>query len=305
MRTANDYYRSRFGGKVYRVSLNGGMTCPNRDGTIDTRGCIFCSRGGSGDFAASASLSVTEQLAEAKRKVAAKLPKQKKNFAGYLAYFQAFTNTYAPVPYLKKIFEEALADPEVVGLSVATRPDCLSPECIALLSELNRNKPVYVELGLQTIHAETAAFIRRGYPLSVYDHAVFRLQEANIAVITHVILGLPKESVDDMVATVRHVVAGGVHGIKLQLLHILEDTDLADYYRTAPASEFACMSLDSYMDVISAVLPCIPEETVIYRLTGDGPKRTLLAPLWSGDKKHVLNTLQHCLERSSLCNPKC
>ncbi len=305
MRTANDYYRSRFGGKVYRVSLNGGMTCPNRDGTIDTRGCIFCSRGGSGDFAASASLSVTEQLAEAKRKVAAKLPKQKKNFAGYLAYFQAFTNTYAPVPYLKKIFEEALADPEVVGLSVATRPDCLSPECIALLSELNRNKPVYVELGLQTIHAETAAFIRRGYPLSVYDHAVFRLQEANIAVITHVILGLPKESVEDMVATVRHVIAGGVHGIKLQLLHILEDTDLADYYRTAPASEFACMSLDSYMDVISAVLPCIPEETVIYRLTGDGPKRTLLAPLWSGDKKHVLNTLQHCLERSSLCNPKC
>lgn len=305
MRTANDYYRSRFGGKVYRVSLNGGMTCPNRDGTIDTRGCIFCSRGGSGDFAASASLSVTEQLAEAKRKVAAKLPKQKKNFAGYLAYFQAFTNTYAPVPYLKKIFEEALADPEVVGLSVATRPDCLSPECIALLSELNRKKPVYVELGLQTIHEETATFIRRGYPLSVYDHAVARLQEANIAVITHVILGLPKESVEDMVATVRHVVAGGVHGIKLQLLHILEDTDLADYYRTAPASEFACMSLDSYMDVISAVLPCIPEETVIYRLTGDGPKRTLLAPLWSGDKKHVLNTLQHCLERSSLCNPKC
>ncbi len=305
MRTANDYYRSRFGGKVYRVSLNGGMTCPNRDGTIDTRGCIFCSRGGSGDFAASASLSVTEQLAEAKRKVAAKLPKQKKNFAGYLAYFQAFTNTYAPVPYLKKIFEEALADPEVVGLSVATRPDCLSPECIALLSELNRKKPVYVELGLQTIHEETATFIRRGYPLSVYDHAVARLQEANIAVITHVILGLPKESVEDMVATVRHVIAGGVHGIKLQLLHILEDTDLADYYRTAPASEFACMSLDSYMDVISAVLPCIPEETVIYRLTGDGPKRTLLAPLWSGDKKHVLNTLQHCLERSSLCNPKC
>ena len=305
MRTANDYYRLRFGGKVYRVSLNGGMTCPNRDGTIDTRGCIFCSRGGSGDFAASSSLSVTEQLAEAKRKVAAKLPKQKKNFAGYLAYFQAFTNTYAPVPYLKKIFEEALADLEVVGLSVATRPDCLSPECITLLSELNRKKPVYVELGLQTIHKESAVFIRRGYPLAVYDDAVMRLQHAGIAVITHVILGLPKESVEDMVATVRHVIAGGVHGIKLQLLHILEDTDLADYYRTAPASEFTCMSLDSYMDVLSAVLPYIPEETVIYRLTGDGPKRTLLAPLWSGDKKHVLNTLQHCLERSSLCNPKC
>lgn len=305
MLTANDYYRSRFGGKVYRISLNGGMTCPNRDGTIDTRGCIFCSRGGSGDFAASASLSVTEQLAEAKRKVASKLPKQQKNFAGYLAYFQAFTNTYAPVPYLKQIFEEAMGDPEVIGLSIATRPDCLSSDCIALLSDLNRVKPVYVELGLQTVHEETAAFIRRGYPLSVYDDAVARLQQADIAVITHVILGLPKESVEDMVATVRHVIAGGVHGIKLQLLHILEDTDLADYYLTAPASEFACMTLESYMDALSAVLPLIPEETVIYRLTGDGPKRTLLAPLWSGDKKHVLNTLQHCLERSSLCNPKC
>lgn len=305
MLMANDYYRSRFGGKVYRVSLNGGMTCPNRDGTIDTRGCIFCSRGGSGDFAAPVSLSVTEQLTEAKRKVAAKLPKQKKNFAGYLAYFQAFTNTYAPVPYLKQIFEEALCDSEVVGLSVATRPDCLSPECITLLSDLTRKKPVYVELGLQTIHEQTAAFIRRGYPLSVYDDAVTRLHQAGISVITHVILGLPKESVEDMVATVRHVTAGGIHGIKLQLLHILEDTDLADYYRTAPVSEFACLSLDSYMEVLSAVLPLIPEETVIYRLTGDGPKRTLIAPLWSGDKKHVLNTLQHCLERSSLCNPKC
>lgn len=305
MLTANDYYRSRFGGKVYRISLNGGMTCPNRDGTIDTRGCIFCSRGGSGDFAASASLPITEQLAEAKQKVAAKLPKQKKNFAGYLAYFQAFTNTYAPVPYLKQIFEEALADSEVVGLSVATRPDCLSPECISLLSDLNRKKPVYVELGLQTVHEQTATFIRRGYPLSVYDDAVNRLHKEGIPVITHIILGLPKETAEDMITTVQHVVKVGVHGIKLQLLHILEDTDLADYYRSAPPSEFACMSLDSYMDVLSAILPLIPEETVIYRLTGDGPKRTLIAPLWSADKKHVLNTLQQYTERRSLCNPKC
>lgn len=305
MLTANDYYRTRFGGKVYRISLNGGMTCPNRDGTIDTRGCIFCSRGGSGDFAASAALSITEQLAEAKQKVAAKLPKQKKNFAGYLAYFQAFTNTYAPVAYLKQIFEEAMADSEVVGLSVATRPDCLSPDCIALLSALNRRKPVYVELGLQTIHKETADFIRRGYPLSVYDDAVIRLQKEDIPVITHIILGLPKESFEDMITTVQHVVTGGIHGIKLQLLHILQDTDLADYYRIAPSSEFACMSLDSYMDVLSAILPLIPEETVIYRLTGDGPKRSLIAPLWSADKKHVLNTLRQHMERSSLCNPKC
>ena len=305
MLTANDYYRARFGGKIYRISLNGGMSCPNRDGTLDTRGCIFCSRGGSGDFAASAALSVTEQLSHAKQKVAAKLPKQKDHFAGYLAYFQAFTNTYAPTDYLRRIFEEAIADPEVVGLSIATRPDCLSQECISLLASLNKQKPVYIELGLQTIHEATAVFIRRGYSLDVYDDAVRRLHEAGIPVITHVILGLPKESPEDMLATVQHVVTGGVHGIKLQLLHILEDTDLAEYYRSAPLSEFACMSMDSYFDVLTKILPLIPEDTVIYRLTGDGPKRTLLAPLWSADKKKVLNTLHKRLERSFPCNPKC
>ena len=305
MLTANDYYRSRFGGKVYRISLNGGMSCPNRDGTLDTRGCIFCSRGGSGDFAAPATLSVTEQLSVAKQKVAAKLPKNKDSFAGYLAYFQAFTNTYSPVPYLKQIFEEAMDDPEVVGLSVATRPDCLSQDCIDLLAFLNRHKPIYIELGLQTIHEETATFIRRGYPLEVYDDAVARLQAAGIPVITHVILGLPKETPSDMIATVRHVIKSNIHGIKLQLLHVLEDTDLADYYRTAEPSEFACMSLDAYMDILFTLLPLIPEDTVIYRLTGDGPKRSLIAPLWSADKKTVLNTLRQRMERSSLCNPKC
>lgn len=305
MLTANDYYRSRFGGKVYRISLNGGMSCPNRDGTIDTRGCIFCSRGGSGDFAASANLSISEQLASAKKQVAAKLPKRKENFAGYLAYFQAFTNTYAPASYLQRIFEEALADPEVVGLSVATRPDCLSPECVALLAELNRKKPVYVELGLQTIHEQTATFIRRGYALSVYDDAVARLQAAGLPVITHVILGLPKETPADMIATVQHVIKGGVHGIKLQLLHILQDTDLADYYHNASPTEFACMSLEAYTEILSSVLTLIPEETVVYRITGDGPKRLLIAPLWSADKKAVLNALHRQMERSSLCNLKC
>lgn len=305
MFTANEYYRARFGGKVYRVSLNGGMTCPNRDGTIGTRGCIFCSQGGSGDFATPATLHIPGQLAAAKKKVAAKLPKQKENFAGYLAYFQAFTNTYAPVSYLQRIFQEALADPEVVGLSVATRPDCLSPECVALLAELNRQKPVYVELGLQTIHEQSATFIRRGYPLSVYDDAVTRLQAAGLPVITHVILGLPKESPADMIATVQHVITGGVHGIKLQLLHILRNTDLADYYRNASPAEFACMSLDAYTEILCSVLPLIPEETVVYRITGDGPKRLLLAPLWSADKKAVLNALHRQMERSSLCNPKC
>lgn len=305
MVTANDYYQARFGGKVYRVSLNGGMSCPNRDGTIDTRGCIFCSRGGSGDFAASATLSVTEQLRDAKQKINAKLPKDNSKFAGYLAYFQAFTNTYAPVSYLRKLFTEAISDPEVVGLSIATRPDCLPPDCVLLLAELNQIKPVYVELGLQTIHASSADFIRRGYPLEVYDDAVARLKNYAIPVITHVILGLPKETPAHMAATVAHVVKGGVHGIKLQLLHVLENTDLADYYNCAPPEAFACMTLDAYSSVICKLLPLIPEDTVIYRLTGDGPKRSLIAPLWSGDKKNVLNTLHRCLERSSLCNPKC
>lgn len=298
MLTANEHYRAQFGGKVYRISLNGGMTCPNRDGTIGTGGCIFCSRGGSGEFAASALLPVAEQLAAAKKKIAAKLPKQKESFAGYLAYFQAFTNTYAPVPYLRRIFSEALSDPETVGLSVATRPDCLPAECIALLAELNRKKPVYVELGLQTVHEETARFLRRGYPLAVYDDAVSRLHAAGLPVITHIILGLPKETPADMVQTVRHVVNGGVHGIKLQLLHILEDTDLADYYRSAPASEFACMTLDSYTEVLCSLLPLVPEETVVYRITGDGPKKALLAPAWSADKKNVLNALHRQMERS-------
>lgn len=305
MLTANDYYRSRFGGKVYRISLNGGMTCPNRDGSIDTRGCIFCSRGGSGDFAASAALSVTEQLAVAKKKVAAKLPKRKESFAGYLAYFQAFTNTYAPVDYLRQIFTEALSDPEVVGLSVATRPDCLSSECITLLSELNKEKPVYVELGLQTIHEKTANFIRRGYPLSAYDDAVSRLHAAGLSVITHIILGLPKETPEDMAETVKHVVSGKVHGTKLQLLHVLQDTDLADYYKNAPSSEFACMTLDAYTELLCSLLTLIPEDTVLYRITGDGPKKTLIAPLWSADKKNVLNALHRQMERSFSCNRKC
>lgn len=305
MLTANDYYKARFGGKVYRISLNGGMSCPNRDGTLDTRGCIFCSRGGSGDFAPSSSLTITEQLADAKERIKAKLPKQSTDFAGYLAYFQAFTNTYAPVTYLKHIFTEALSDPEVVGLSVATRPDCLSPECISLLKELNLQKPVYIELGLQTIHERTATFIRRGYPLATYDDAVKQLQAAGIPVITHIILGLPKESPEDMLATVSHVTNAGVHGVKLQLLHILRDTDLADYYAFADPSEFSCMSFDSYLDILTRILPLIPEDTVIYRLTGDGPKRTLIAPLWSANKKYVLNTIRQHLERSFLCNPKC
>mgnify|MGYP003290307745 CR=1 FL=1 len=304
MITANEYYKERFGGKVYRVSLNGGMSCPNRDGTIDTRGCIFCSRGGSGDFATPADLSVTEQLRIAKSKIAAKLPKNASDFAGYLAYFQAFTNTYAPVDYLRSLFEAAIEDPEVVGLSVATRPDCISDDCLELLKELSQKKPIYVELGLQTAKESTACFIRRGYPLSVFDDAVQRLDSAGIPVITHVILGLPRETFEDMEATVRHVFSLPVHGIKLQLLHILQYTDLADYYH-GHENEFLCSTLPAYLSVLERIIPLIPDKAVVYRLTGDGPKKDLIAPLWSADKKNVLNAVHRCLERSTPCNPKC
>ena len=299
MKTANEYYKEVFGTKVYRISLNGGMSCPNRDGTLDRRGCIFCSKGGSGDFAADAKLSITEQLVQAKALISAKLPAPSISPEGtilprYLAYFQAFTNTYAPIPYLRKIFEEAISDAEVAGLSIATRPDCISAETIALLSEFNAKKPVYIELGLQTIHETSAQFIRRGYPLACYEQTVAALSAAGIPVITHVILGLPYETKEQMLATVRYVCDSHIHGIKLQLLHILKDTDLADFYflHKEEPNVFACMEQDAYFSVIKDCLSLLPEDMVVYRLTGDGPKRSLIAPLWSADKKRVLNALQ-------------
>ena len=299
MKTANEYYKETFGTEIYRISLNGGMSCPNRDGTLDTRGCIFCSKGGSGDFAADAKLSISEQLVQAKALIASKLPAVASTPDGtvlprYLAYFQAFTNTYAPISYLRRIFTEAIADPEVAGLSIATRPDCISTDTIALLSELNTRKPVYIELGLQTIHEKSAAFIRRGYPLSCYDTAVSALTMAGIPIITHIILGLPYETKEQMLETVRYVCNNHIHGIKLQLLHILKDTDLADFYieHKDESDVFACMEQDAYFSVIKDCLSLIPEDMVVYRLTGDGPKRSLLAPLWSADKKRVLNALQ-------------
>ena len=312
MKTANEYYKETFGTKIYRISLNGGMSCPNRDGTLHTRGCIFCSRGGSGDFAADAALSIPEQLAQAKALVASKLPAPVYALNGtiiptYLAYFQAFTNTYAPIPYLRRIFTEAISDSEVAGLSIATRPDCIDADTIALLSELNAVKPIYIELGLQTIHEESARFIRRGYPLSRYDNAVSALSAAGIPVITHIILGLPYETKEQMLETVRYVCNSHIHGIKLQLLHILKDTDLADFYieHKDEPNVFACMEQEAYFSVIKDCLPLIPDDMVVYRLTGDGPKRSLLAPLWSADKKRVLNALQQIRKDTKQCNQKC
>ena len=289
----NTYLKKTFGKKVYKLSLDAGFTCPNRDGSIDTRGCSFCSAGGSGEFAASRHLTITEQIEEAKERVRKKLPKNGE--AGYLAYFQAFTNTYAPVEVLRKVYEEAMDDPKVVALSIATRPDCLSPEIVELLEELNRRKPIFVELGLQTIHEESAVRIRRGYPLAVFEDAVQRLSQAGIKVVVHLILGLPFETKEDMLASVRYVCRLPIHGIKLQLLHLLEGTDMGEEYKamTEEVREkiFACLTMDSYLDLVVECLKIIPPTVVVHRLTGDGPKSILIAPKWSGNKKAVLNAL--------------
>ena len=284
MTTLNEFLRERFGGKVYKIALDGGFTCPVRDGRLDTRGCIFCSAGGSGEFAEDRSLSITEQIERGKKRVEKKIRGGK-----YIAYFQAYTGTYAPVERLRALFAEAIRHPDVAVLSVATRPDCLPEEVLDLLEELSRIKPVWVELGLQTIHERTARYIRRGYPLSVYDEAVQALKQRGIGVITHLILGLPGETADDMCASVRYVCDGRTDGIKLQLLHILKGTDLAREYL---AGRVRVLSEDEYIDILKRCVPLIPDSVAVHRLTGDGDKRLLLAPLWSADKKHVLNRIR-------------
>lgn len=283
----NYYLKETFGEKVYRLSLNGGMTCPNRDGTLGNRGCIFCSSGGSGDFATSPLLSITEQIESAKKKIAAK-----SNAKKFIAYFQAYTNTYAPVDYLRKIFSEAAAHPDVVVISIATRPDCLNADILELLSEINSIKPVWIELGLQTIHPATSAWIRSGFSLMDFKHAVMHLHERNIPVIVHLILGLPGETRDMILDSVSYVSSFPISGIKLQLLHILKETDLAVEYEKHP---FHLPDLKEYANLIADCIEILPENVVIHRLTGDGPKKLLVAPLWSADKKRVLNTLMRTL----------
>lgn len=286
-KSLNQYLKERFGTKVYKIALSSGCTCPNRDGTVGVGGCIFCADTGSGDFAQSAALPIKEQIKLAKEKVASK------NKGGkYIAYFQSFTNTYGSVEFLEPKFLEAMEDDEVVAVSIATRPDCLPEEILDMLSRLNTIKPVWVELGLQTIHPKPAEYIRRGYPLEVYDKAVKDLHAIGVEVITHVIIGLPGEAKEDMLQTVRYVVENKVEGIKLQLLHVIEGTDLAKDYE---AGDFNTLTMEEYLQIIKACVDLIPETMVIHRLTGDGNKRTLIAPLWSADKKRVLNELNKVL----------
>lgn len=296
-KTLNDEMKKQFGTKVYKLSLSTGCSCPNRDGTLGYGGCIFCSEGGSGEFAAQTE-SIEKQIAEAKHRVEAKFPGTiPADERRYIAYFQSFTNTYGDVERLRQIFTTAILQPEIVALSIGTRPDCLPAEILHMLAELNQIKPVWVELGLQTIHEPTARFIRRGYPLPVFEDAYTRLKQAGLTVIVHVILGLPGESQADMLDTIRYLAAlcPQLDGIKLQLLHILRGTDLEHYYHTQP---FHVMELDEYCKLVVACLKLLPPETTVHRITGDGPKRLLAAPLWSGDKKRVLNTLNRYIREA-------
>jgi hypothetical protein len=283
----NNYLRDTFGDKVYKISIDAGFTCPNRDGTLGTKGCIFCSSGGSGDFAECRDLSITQQIENGKARVSKKIKSGK-----YIAYFQAFTNTYAPVNVLREKYYEAINHKDIVAISIATRPDCLSDDVLALLDEINKIKPVFVELGLQTIHEKSATYIRRGYSLDVYDTAVSKLKGIGVNIVTHVILGLPYETKDDMLKTVKYVCDSGINGIKLQLLHVLKNTDLEQEYNNG---KFKTLELEEYVSIIKECVNIIPNDIVIHRLTGDGAKKDLIAPLWSADKKKVLNLINKSL----------
>lgn len=292
-----DYYiKETFHEKLYKLSLNAGCTCPNRDGTCGTRGCIFCSRGGSGDFAADVSLSIPEQLRVEKEK-----KKSKYSGHSYIAYFQAYTNTYGPLEVLEKAFTQALTDPEVKVLSIATRPDCLSAEILDLLERLSLIKPVWIELGLQTIHESTAEFIRRGYPLPVFEEALKKLRALSLSVIVHTILYLPGESEADMLETIEYLNRQDIQGIKLQLLHVLKDTDLYDYYLEHP---FFLPTMEEYLEFLGTCLCCLRPDIVIHRLTGDGPKSLLAAPLWTGNKRLVLNQMEKSFRERNIWQGK-
>ena len=286
----NDYLKEKFGEKVYKLSLDLGFTCPNRDGTLDTRGCSFCLAGSS--HFASTGQDINEQIERAKELVLKKTKAKK-----FIAYFQSYTNTYAPTELLKSVFSQVIAREDIVALSIATRPDCLPDEVISLLAELNKQKPIWVELGLQTANEKTAVNIRRCYKNEIYEKAVRSLNSVGIEVITHVILGLPDETKDDMLNTVDFAISCGTKGIKLQLLHMLKGTDLCIDYENG---RFSVLSFDEYVDILFDCIRRLPKNIVVHRITGDAPKKFLVAPLWSADKKTVMNEISRRMERENL-----
>lgn len=293
------YLKNSYGEKIYKIAIEAGMTCPNRDGTIDHRGCIFCSEGGSGDFASPAHLSVTEQIS-----YGLSLMKDKKVGKRFIAYFQSYTNTYAPIDRLRPLYEEALQTECIAGISIGTRPDCLPDEVLSLLKELKENYPdkfIWIELGLQTIHEKTALYIRRGYPLSVFDNAVKQLHEIDIPIIVHVILGLPGETKKEILETISYLNSCNLFGIKLQLLHVLKNTDLARDYEQGL---FRTYSLEEYLDVLTDCITHLSPDIVLHRVTGDGPKNLLIAPTWSLNKRLVLNSLHKKMKSENLYQGK-
>ena len=279
----SDYLKQTFGEKVYKLSLDIGLTCPNRDGTKGTRGCIFCSEGGSGDFAEKCDLDINKAIENAKSRI-----KQKTDATKFIAYFQSYTNTYGKTEYLEKVFTQAIKRDDIVAISIATRPDCLEDDKINLIKNLCKIKPVFIELGLQTIHEETARFIRRAYPLSTFDEAIEKLKETGAKTVVHLILGLPYESEEMMLESVKYVANKNVDGIKLQLLHVLKNTDLAQLYLN---ENFKTLSQEEYINLLAKCIEVLPKNTVVHRLTGDAPKKILLAPQWSANKKQVLNAI--------------
>lgn len=289
-RSLNRFLRERFGEKVYKLAFDGGFTCPTRDGTRGRRGCIFCA-GGSGDFAVPVGSDFGAAMETAKSVVAGKGAQK------FIAYFQSYTGTYAPTERLRSLYAQAIGHPDIAALSIATRPDCLGGDVLDLLEELNGIKPVWVELGLQTIHPATAEYIRRGYDLSVYDEAVQRLRERRIETIVHMILGLPGETPEMMRQTAQYIGESGVQGVKLQLLHVLRGTDLERDYRDGT---FNVLSLEEYIEILEMCIESLPPDVVIHRLTGDGAKRDLIAPLWSADKKTVLNAINAAFVRDNV-----
>ncbi len=286
-RTLNEHYREKFGCKVYKLSLDGGFTCPNRDGTAGTGGCVFCSAYGGGEFTEGGSDPIAIQLERAKSRVHSKIRDGK-----FIAYFQSFTGTYAPAERLERLYLDAIAPEDIVGLAIGTRPDCLDDEVVSLLARINQIKPVSIELGLQTVHPDSVRYIRRGYENAVYFDAVNRLKSAGLEVVTHIIIGLPGETADMAAQTTRQAVEAGTDGVKFHLLHVLRGTDLEKYYLDG---KFQCLSLPEYAAILKQCLSVLPSHIVVHRITGDGAKRDLVAPLWSADKKRVLNYLRHFL----------
>lgn len=278
----NEFLRNKHGEKILKLSIDGGFTCPNRDGTISSKGCLFCSERGSGDFTFYKEGNITAQLKEASLLLANKWGTDRK----YIAYFQAFTNTYDSLEVLRMKYEEALAFPGVVGLAIATRPDCLTDDIIAYLGELSQRTHLWVELGLQTIHEETAQLINRGYPLECFNQAVQKLAACGVETVTHLILGLPGETREQMLASASYISQLPLQGIKLHLLHVLDNAPLGKYYNQHP---FALLTEDEYIDLVGEILTLLPPEFVIHRLTGDGPRAHLIGPLWTLHKKQVLN----------------